>query len=1146
MSSIADRIKIAQDKDGMLRRALERIIQLYTDRSHFVYELLQNAEDAEARCIKFVQYPDRLEVLHDGKPFTDKNLQGLCDIGRSDKVDNLNQIGEFGVGFKSVFGICETVKLYSEPANFRNTDIDGASKFAVEITDFTSPKDIEYQMMDPSFTTRFVFPYAVGRTFSGFKTINELNKTLSSKLQNLGITTLLFMKNLELIEYQIRLDSKTVEGNYLLEKQEINDHCSLVSALGLLNAVGYRSEKSEEISYLKFSRNVEVGTKRTVDIAFPVVVKENGEYECKESKDPYISVYFPTETESKLGFTVQGPYRTTPNRSSIPADDEDNIRLAKETATLLRDTIIELRDSGKFNMSFVKALPLSIRKFDNYALFKPLYDVVHTIFMRENIIPCRNKGYVCAQNAKIARQEKLATLFSDELLSGLIHDGHKYKWLPTYLTETNKEYESVYKYLTGELKIAVIRPDDLRTYFSTNPDFLPNQTDDWIVELYSILENVTAAFSKVKNETNLLTANIIKTSTGKFVSAYRKTENRNYIMNVFLPSEKIKNADIHFVDSQIYKRCRHFFDDILQLQQPNEYEFFITDIKKRYSDYYVFDEAQHIEDIKQLCEYLKYEKYKDEIKTIINEMFVLRCKDGHMRNAFMSRIFLPVAQNGIQIEEYFKNIAKNVYFVDLDFYDNYNVSAEKLCLLGVQESLLCNEKVISGQYYTGMSGRQPEWWTSGDFRWKLTIEYLKEALKYISNYPNARDSIIKSKTIFSILTENEKKLCGMVFIGGTTPNKYDEPCEMIRVLRGEQDRHWNGKWLYTESMELVSQRHISKHDINEAIYGKIKMDSSIYELLGFKKTESDQVEELKKVVPQNQLEAFFEEELRRRYGISSADLSEHFGVSASKSQVPEHYEGLVFPTAFIKNWDALKKHAAEMLIYANPVKYDYAVRRIRVSDRSKESRAYLKNMYRYDGQHKYACQMCHDACSNIESVEIFNKPETELDPMNICLCPNCAMLYRQIRNDIEVMNTLKNRIMALRDYEMTGSEHVDLIVDGQELWFTHVHIAEIQALLQLEKEASQKTTEPECLSNTKNDGKNETGLSVYSKYKGKIVKRKDGFEGEVVGLENEYLVIKIIKEPIKGIYNGPKVGDNTKIQLSFVIEHPNVYIFEEK
>ena len=54
----------------MLRRSLERIIQLYTDKSHFVYELLQNAEDAGATGIRFVQYSDRLEVMHDGKSFT--------------------------------------------------------------------------------------------------------------------------------------------------------------------------------------------------------------------------------------------------------------------------------------------------------------------------------------------------------------------------------------------------------------------------------------------------------------------------------------------------------------------------------------------------------------------------------------------------------------------------------------------------------------------------------------------------------------------------------------------------------------------------------------------------------------------------------------------------------------------------------------------------------------------------------------------------------------------------------------------------------------------------------------------------------------------------------------------------------------------
>ena len=105
--NIADKILQNQDRDGMLRRSLERIIQLYTDKSHFVYELLQNAEDAGATGIRFVQYSDRLEVMHDGKSFTTENLQGLCDIGQSDKVNDLNQIGEFGVGFKSVFGISQ-------------------------------------------------------------------------------------------------------------------------------------------------------------------------------------------------------------------------------------------------------------------------------------------------------------------------------------------------------------------------------------------------------------------------------------------------------------------------------------------------------------------------------------------------------------------------------------------------------------------------------------------------------------------------------------------------------------------------------------------------------------------------------------------------------------------------------------------------------------------------------------------------------------------------------------------------------------------------------------------------------------------------------------------------------------------------------
>lgn len=227
---IASEVLQRQDKDGMLRRALERIIQLYTDKSHFVYELLQNAEDAGASKIKFLQYPDRLVVLHDGHPFSMENLQGLCDIGKSDKINDLNQIGEFGVGFKSVFGICEKVQLFSHPT--KEDVAKGYSQFAVEILDFTHPVDIDNQEVDAGYTTKFIFPYSVGFTFSGFETVDKLNDVLSKRLQNLGITTLLFMKNLQSIDYQIELPKLKRSGSYLLDKTVINDHCSLVSAIG--------------------------------------------------------------------------------------------------------------------------------------------------------------------------------------------------------------------------------------------------------------------------------------------------------------------------------------------------------------------------------------------------------------------------------------------------------------------------------------------------------------------------------------------------------------------------------------------------------------------------------------------------------------------------------------------------------------------------------------------------------------------------------------------------------------------------------------------------------------------------------------------------------------------------------------------------
>jgi len=1139
MSTIADRIRTAQDKDGMLRRALERIIQLYTDKSHFIYELLQNAEDAEANSIKFVQYSDRLEVFHDGRPFTSENLQGLCDIGKSDKVDNLNQIGEFGVGFKSVFGICEIVRLYSVPQNFRDPSAIDAVPFAVEIHDFTRPEDIPEEELDGKYTTRFVFPYAVGKTFSGFDTVGHLQFAVSKKLQNLGITTLLFMKNLDLIEYEIHLPEHTVSGEYLLDKEVINDHCMRVSALGSSSAeLPDKKQKGEEIlSYLKFTRFLDETSQRSVDIAFPAIIDEKGNYVFQKAKDPYVSVYFPTETESKLDFIVQGPYRTTPNRSSIPAEDKDNIYLAELTAQLYRDSILEMKQSGLLNMSLVKLLPITANRFDNFALFEPLYDVTKSLFSSHAIIPTNAGEYVSAKYAKLARQEKLAQILPDALLSSLIGDGYDYKWLPTYLTETNREYMQVYRFFNIDLHVQVIRPEDLRIYFSNNPYFLPKRDEDWLVDLYGVLENVGAAFSKTQYEANMLIAEIVKTSTGEFVAPYRRTDNRQYIPNVFIPTGKFTASGINFVDAHLYERCRHFFDDILQLQKPNEYEFIIKDIKKRYSeDDFSYDEEKHIEDTKNLLKYLKYEEYREEVQSIIDEDFMLLCTDNFLRYAKYTRVFFPLNTDGVNVEGYFKNIDDSVFFVDIDMYQTHGLSMEDLSVLGVRDSLLINEYITAGTYDLGTRGRQPEWWTTGEFRWRLSMDQIKSVLDYISKHPTAKDSILKSQAVFKTLAANERKLRGKVFISSSTIDNLDnEISDLVKIVRGERTRDWNGKWLYTESLELVSPKEVSKYDISTSIYGPVRNESELYELLSFKKTEADEVDELRKTIPKSQLDAYFESELRQRFGISSFELTETFGENKVYDGDSEDSDDKYpFPIVRVKNWETLRKHAAEMLCFANPVEYQYKVRKIRTSNNEKEARAYLLNMYRYDGVYRYACQLCHEASGSIERAQIFNKPDVELDPMNLCLCPNCAAKYRRIRDSEAVMNRFRRRILDIKESDVSNGEQVIVPLDDEEVWFTQTHFAEIQELLKLENELKSGDSEKAVVLA---DESEKGGLSVYSGYIGKTITRgRDGFKGIITDVTDTYLVVDVT--------DGPKAGNTTKIQLQFILGTNGVYEIE--
>ncbi len=96
---------------------------IYNDPSHFIFEILQNAEDAGATSINFKLFDDKLEISHNSKhDFDFPDVDGITGIGISTKKDDLNKIGKFGVGFKSVFAITHSPIIESGKYHFQISD----------------------------------------------------------------------------------------------------------------------------------------------------------------------------------------------------------------------------------------------------------------------------------------------------------------------------------------------------------------------------------------------------------------------------------------------------------------------------------------------------------------------------------------------------------------------------------------------------------------------------------------------------------------------------------------------------------------------------------------------------------------------------------------------------------------------------------------------------------------------------------------------------------------------------------------------------------------------------------------------------------------------------------------------------------------
>lgn len=1069
---IAEKVIKTQDRDKMLRRSLERLIRLYTDKSHFVYELLQNAEDAKATQIYFRQKSNCLEVFHNGMPFTIENLNALCDVGNSDKQKDLNKIGEFGVGFKSVFGICERVRLYSRGGKSEN----GVTPpFGIEIIDFTTPKDIPMEELPAVYTTKFIFPYCVGKEFSGYKDLGTLNKAICMRLKKLGVTALLFMHHLQSISFDIQIDGEKANGSYAIEKKQLTRLCCLVTTAG--------SGVNDDVSYLKYSKPIpgSTVTSRTVDIAYPVTIEKDGHISFHPNCSPYISVYFPTETESKLSFIVQGPYRTTPNRSSIPFDDEENVFLAKLTAELMHDSVLDVKNQGLLTLQFLALLPLSVPKQIENWLFEPLYDTACKLFQEYAIIPTAKGGWADAESVKIARGQELITLFPEcDVLSQFIDndDENMYFWAPPALTDTNRVLQGLYQFLTNTLGVEIVRPEGIYVKLKGNKSFLKKRTNIWLEKFYQYLEKNPSLVSRRNYSYSLLSVPFIKTANGDFIEPYRQNGG-NLLPGVYLPIRGETQGFI-CVHPDLAKKCKSFFTDVLGLSEPDAYDWYKQSLIKKYSpenDNLSVDDEEYTQDISTIYGYLKNSKYTSDLSVVLNDLLYIQCDhngESYYANPKKIDIYLCESDEGISISDYMA--AQNSYFVNETFYAKHNISREMLSTLGVKSSLVVGRETC-GWYYSGDGNAY--WLDEGDFRSKLTFCKIEEVLTFIQKNPGTQESRRKSACIMQLLFTMEKHLKGVTIKGKTVMARVNALASIVYTLTcGNIYNSNNPKWLYDREGRLMNPSAISKFDLDISLYDHAKLDSKLYDILGFAHGEQDTIEETFTTIIRSDRaiqDDLLERLLINRWNISLPEAEKRltlikkdeesldlFGDDETFSPIDDVQ--LDFPSSPIINHGNLIRAMEKQFISALPVKYEIREQSVRTSQNNEDNKSYLLNMYSYPDNHAtHACQICMRPSCDVEVVQLESEPVFELKQMHVLLCPNCAAVFRRLRGDKSIYNGF---LVELSQAKEDQNEPIQIKIGETAISFTATHLAEIMEMLRLLKNGSQIRYKKEELSAT--------------------------------------------------------------------------------
>ncbi|KAJ0077148.1 hypothetical protein Patl1_36513 [Pistacia atlantica] len=395
--------------------------ELYAKDVHFLMELIQNAEDNEYPegvdpSLEFVLTscditgtgaPATLLVFNNEKGFSAENMESICSAGLSTKEGNRKhgQIGEKGIGFKSVFMITARPYIFSNGYQIRFTEEPCPHcNIAYMVPEWVEEKptlsDIKqiYGSASTLPTTVIILPLKPDKV-----------KPVKEQLSSVHPEILLFLtkiKQLSVREHNENPELNTVsaiainsETNFVTRKNiDAESYTLHLSASG---------NKCEECSYhmwrQKFPVKEESRVERRMDIeewvitlAFPF-----GNRLKKGTTSPGVYAFLPTEMVTNFPFIIQADFLLASSREAIPFDNKWN------------EGILDCVPSA-----FVKAIE-SLVKTENAPVsnLPPLF----------NFLPVKSSSY---QELNAVRESIKAKLVEENIVPSESHLEQKYFYKP--------------------------------------------------------------------------------------------------------------------------------------------------------------------------------------------------------------------------------------------------------------------------------------------------------------------------------------------------------------------------------------------------------------------------------------------------------------------------------------------------------------------------------------------------------------------------------------------------------------------------------------------------------------------------------------------------------------------------------------------